>query len=192
MSLWLSNFDGMSEGPSASVAAWLEMPTSITEKAKASCHSVRLQVLSEQWVKNPPCTPLFKRGETPHGDCQKGADKVFVREIVMFCNEKPAWYAQTLIPEKTYERRAEQFKNLQERSISTILFTDPHIVRENFVYAYLTKSTSEYQEAIQYYRPNAQGPMPQGLWARKSVFRIDGEPLSIMEVFFPDIFGEGA
>lgn len=148
---------------------WLETRTSITNKAKAVCKKVNLQLLSERWE-------------------EKEGQHTFVREIVIFCNEKPAWYAQTLIPKKTYERREVQFNNLKTQSINTILFNDPDIVREDFVFAYLTSKTSEYRQAIQYYQKVVPStPLPDSLWARKSIFRIDGEPLVIMEIFFPNV-----
>ena len=133
---------------------------------------MRLTLLSERWEKQ-----------------QKHA--VFIREILMFCDEKPAWYAQTKIPERTYARRAEKFKHLQGNPLGSLLFSDPQIIREDFFYAYLTKSTQEYKQAMLYYTAYASSTMnlmPSFLWARKSVFRIEGEPLYLMEVFFPELF----
>ncbi len=168
MSLWLSSLDNMPVEPPASVLSWLETPTSITEKAKTSCHHVRLQLLGQQWHK-------------------VSGRSVFIREIVIYCDEEPAWYAQTLIPSKTYQLRADQFKNLQENPIGNILFSDPHITREDCFYAYLTPATKEYQEAMKH---NFSDTPPPGLWARKSIFLIDGEPLYIMEIFYPDFFSK--
>jgi chorismate--pyruvate lyase len=169
MSLWVSDLNTMQVEPSEVMQGWLQTTSSITNQAQALCYQTNLQLLNERWE-------------------EREGENTFVREILIFCNEKPAWYAQTLIPRKTYECRETQFNNLHTQPISTILFRDPNITRENFIYAYLTPSSSEYQQAIQYYKSSmASEHVPTGLWARKSIFRIDGEPLSIMEIFFPSV-----
>lgn len=169
MSLWVSDLNTIPVEPSKLMQGWLKTTSSITNKAKAACHQVNLQLLNEQWE-------------------EREGEATFVREILIFCDEKPAWYAQTLIPKKTYARRKSQFDSLKNQPISTILFTDSSITREKFVYAYLTPSSIEYQNAIAYYKKSMPfDSVPASLWGRKSIFRIDGEPLSIMEIFFPSV-----
>jgi chorismate lyase len=161
MMMWVSNFDAEVIKPPASVLAWMQTKTSITEQAKQHCGVVRLEVLNEQWEQEQ---------ETP----------MFVREINMYCDEKIAWYARTWIPQKTYNRRSEKFQSLQSQPLGKILYNDPDITRKDSVYAYLNSSMPEYQWSVKHY----SGVPPHYLWARKSIFQIDGEPLYLMEVFF--------
>lgn len=163
MNLWLINFDDVNVKPPESMWAWMQTKTSITEKARDSCQVVRLKLLKEDWEST-----------------------VFIREINLFCDEKIAWYARTWIPEKTYQRRSAQFKALHGRPLADILYNDPDITREDFVYAYLDPSTLEYQWAMKHYphKKDENTILPTHLWARKSVFLIDGEPLYLMEIFF--------
>ncbi len=165
MNLWLINFDDAVVKPPTETWEWMQTKTSITEKAKHECQSVRLELLDERWA---------------HHDDRFSGD-VFIREINMYCDEKLAWYARTKIPKKTYESRADKFKSLHGQPIAKILYNDPEITREDFVYAYLTPAMPEYQWAIKNAR---EKPLPDYLWARKSVFRIEGEPLYLMEIFF--------
>ena len=168
MTLWLSDLNTLSMEPPSVMEGWLKTSASITEKARGVCHEVRLQVLVERWE-----TIKY--------------NKNFVRKVLIFCYEKPAWYAQTLIPKETYQRREEQFKHLQNQAIGKILFNDPNIVRQHFVYAYLTPHNEDFHQAIQYYNMYGNSSiLLSGLWARKSIFLIDGQPLSIMEIFFPN------
>ncbi len=150
--------------PSAVMQGWLQTTTPITDKAKSLCHHVSLKLLNERWEK-------------------RNGTSLFVREILILCDEKPAWYAETLIPQTTYTHREAQFNSLNTCPINIILFNDPAIIREPFIYAYLLPENKEYQQAVQH----VKNIKPLSLWARKSVFRIDDEPLSIMEVFFHDV-----
>lgn len=145
---------------------WMQTKAPITEKAKKRCHDVRLELLNESWER-----------------------RVFFREINMYCDGQLAWYARTVIPEKTYELRAEKFKKLKTQPLGNILYHDPKIIREDFVYAYLDSSQKEYQWAMKHY-PISENK-PEYLWARKSVFQINGNPLYLTEIFFPNqvLFG---
>lgn len=168
MSLWLSNFNEVFLKPPALVWEWMATKTSLTEKAKTTYQTVHLQLLNEQWQ-----------------NIEK--TRVFIREINMLCDEKLGWYARTWIPRETYACRAEQFKQLKEKPLATILYHDAHIVRSDVVFANLHPSTMEYQWAIKHYEGKK---IPTSLWSRKSTFLIDWKPLYLMEAFFPDMFGE--
>lgn len=146
--------------PPESLWQLMQTRTSITEKAKQSCPSVRLELLSERWETTP---------NAPR----------FIREIYMWCDDRIGWYARAEIPQATYNKRAAQFDALHTQPLATILYNDSSITRSDFVYAYLTPSSPEYQWAVQ-----STTQKPDHLWARKSTFWIDEEPLYLLEVFF--------
>lgn len=145
--------------PPPSLWQWMQTNTSITERARAVCQTVHLDLLQEGWNNG-----------------------TFVREINMLCDGKLAWYARTWIPETTYRLRAKQFEQLQGHYLGSILFHDAGITRDKVTYIYLIPSMLEYQWAIKHMP--SDNPLPEYLWARRSVFLIDSEPLYLLEVFF--------
>lgn len=167
MSVWLPNFDSSSLKPNPVLWDWMQTRTSITEKAQSACQEVELKLLHEAWT------------------IKEDSLKVFIREINILCNGKVAWYARTEIPEITYNLRNDKFERLKEKPIGNILYHDPEITRGNFEYAYLNQNAHEYQWATNQFQPLNQPLNIKNLWARKSIFWIQKNPLYLLEVFFP-------
>ena len=145
--------------PPSKLQPWLKETGSLTLKAQRTCEHVEVKVLSEQWHKT-----------------------LFVRQILMMCNEEPWWYARTIIPKQTFSKRAATLQNLSNRPLGSILFTDPNI--QNIQRNIITQLSSEFEQNIVYPKAWRLGKK-QWLWGRASSYSIDNTLLYMNEIFLP-------
>jgi len=91
---------------------------------------------------------------------------VMLRQIFLKGDGVPWTFGRLVVPEQTYLQHAEKFDNLGERLLGeTLLHNNPAVERSPFEYALLG----------------------QGVWARRSVFTLEGAPLLLTEAFLPAI-----
>ena len=85
---------------------------------------------------------------------------------------------------KTYQQYAETFDNLGDRLIGeSLLYTNPKTTRRQFEFAKLAPEHPIYQDALSGIPSEKHG---ENLWARRSIFFIDTNPLMITETYLPD------
>lgn len=63
----------------------------------------------------------------------KPNERVFHREILTWDDQKPCWYARTIIPEQTLSRNFSFFHQLKEKSLGELIFNNPRIRRTQFI-----------------------------------------------------------
>ena len=96
-----------------------------------------------------------------------------VREVILWCDDKPIVYAQSWLPEQTIiDLRA--LADVGERPLGDIIFQQPGLVRGSI-------EVSEIDLAL------PQLALKQRCWARRSVFSLQQHPLLVSEVFLPAI-----
>ena len=78
-----------------SLAPWLLESGSLTARLKAYSTSFRLQVIAETAVDLPPFL---------QGCFAKPVQRCVRREVLMWCNEQPAVYAQSWLPETSMQQ----------------------------------------------------------------------------------------
>lgn len=144
--------------PPTLLRPWLEASGSLTKMAKARCASVHVKLLQTGWA----------------------PDACYHREILMLCDESPWWYAHTRIPASTFDKRADVFQDLGERSLGCLLFSDPHITRQSLRFFEVSFASSLYQQAACFVTLDHDR-----LWARESVYHVEGQPLYLLELFLP-------
>lgn len=142
---------------------WLECETSLTERAKCFCSSVDVSLLSQEWQ-----------------------DDEFTREILMICDGKPWWYAYTSIPSATFKKKEHAFLTLGERPLGRLIFSDPDFIRYKSIFYPIEAHDSYYVKMGQWVKPQLD---KHCLWAKKSEYRVLGEPLLLVEIFLPDVGG---
>lgn len=146
--------------PPQALRPWLDATGSITQMAKQCCESVRVKLLHTAW----------DEASSYH------------REILMLCDETPWWYAHTHLPQETFQQRASLFQGLGDNSLGCVLFSDPNISRQSLQYFEVGCDDPAYQKAARFITIECER-----LWARESVYHIEGLPLYLLEVFLPDM-----
>jgi len=54
---------------------------------------------------------------------------VLHREIIMYGDNTPCWYARTIIPEATYQAEEQTFAELEHKTLGDIIYHHPNITR---------------------------------------------------------------
>lgn len=107
--------------PTESQNFWLNYGLSLTEELKSQSGEAELEVLSQTWTQ-PNWWDKFTLGlsDAP----------LIHRDILMFSQQIPCWFARTIIPEDTYNKNRAIFDRLAEESLGCIVFNEPTIKRE--------------------------------------------------------------
>ena len=90
-----------------------------------------------------------------------------IREVQLLGNNEVWVYARSIIPSSTMTGRERQLSHVGNRSLGTVLFTDPTMRRGPLLITRLTLTNQ------------------QTVWARRSTFFLSGRPLLVCEVFLP-------
>ena len=147
----------------AGLSPWLLENASLTARLKRHCQQFRVQLLQEQRA----ALPDFLQSLLPDTAMAQ------VREVILWCDDKPIVYAQSWLPEQTiHDLRA--LADVGERPLGDIIFQQPGLVRGPI-------EVSEIELAL----PQLAGK--QYCWARRSVFSLQQHPLLVSEVFLPAI-----
>jgi chorismate--pyruvate lyase len=167
---WLDAAGLVRAGVPAPQRAWLEWSDLLTAALRrASGPGFRLTLLRERPVVLEP-QERARMG---------GADgRAFAREIVMGDDSCAYVFARTLVPEQTLSAHP-WLGSLGEASLGERLRQDGQPRREPFRFL-LLDAADPWLGSL---RVEARSPV----WARHSVFRLAGGPLSVLEAFLPDI-----
>lgn len=169
---------------------WLLDDGSLTRRLRALCPGrFRVRILHQGWD-----TPLIN--EAQHLGIRLH-QRVFRREVVLYCAERAMVYARTVIPARTLKGRLSRLAKLGEKPLGEILFTDPHIQRREFEIARLQPGELLFSEALeamaaaQRVIPAQPSPI-NTIWARRSTFAYHNKRLLVSEIFLPHAeFGYG-
>jgi chorismate--pyruvate lyase len=98
-------------------------------------------------------------------DC--ASDEIKLREVILFCNDAPLVFAQTIIPVETISNGFEQLGNLGNKPLGDILFEKDIFTKDKVVYALFENASRLY-------------------WGRKTKYLVKGYKFSVMEIFLID------
>lgn len=105
--------------------------------------------------------------------------KMLVREVVLQGRGENWVFARSLIPYSSLNGKLKALRNLDNRPLGALLFQDPDMTREPIEVAAIT-ANNHYVDSD--YLNTDDGQM----WGRRSLFRLQGNPLLVSEVFLPD------
>ena len=97
----------------------------------------------------------------------KNRQAALIREVELLGNEQVYVLARTVIPASTLTGKYQQLATLGNKSLGSVLFSDPSMRRGTFQICQLRLDNGE------------------KVWARRSVFYLSGKPLLVCEVFLP-------
>lgn len=147
--------------------AWLMDDESLTGKLVAlSGGDFRVQVLS-QGMARPQWSECRALGMAPRR-------LALVREVLLYGNDQPWVFARSVIPLCTLTGRLRCLRRLDNRPLGAFLFAQPGLSRGPIAVSCIDHQHRYLPERVQGRRP---------AWGRRSVFRVDGKPLLVSEVF---------
>ncbi len=135
----------------------------------------KVDLLKQEW-----CYPHYQEAKLLNIPLRQNA---LIREVYLSCQNKIWMYAKTTFPSYLFTGKTTHLlTELDQRPLGKLLFRDPTMRRTEFELVLLKPHHEEYQWAIQRYAA------PDSLWARRSIFWLQGKPLLLMEVFFSGFF----
>lgn len=152
-----------SQKPSEALQAWLLDSGSFIQRLKQNNLRPQIVVLRQAWLLPEPaeavCLNLGSR------------QAVFVREVEIREGRRPLMFARTVIPAKALTGRERLLAHLGTRSLGSVLFSYPDLVRSPFDFTLCRLPQYASSE----------------LWERQSVFTINAKLILLREIYLPDL-----
>lgn len=155
------------------VQNWLKTPGSLTARLKSQCPNLEVVVLSEQFE-----VPLLSESQKLGLQYNEEA---WVRCVALKCQNHNWIYARTIIPDLNPQNPWQELKSLGNKPLGEVLFDMPSIKRSPFEFS---KDTLAYWPYLMNHLNN-QTLAYKPSFARRSVFKQNGAPLLLTEVFLP-------
>ena len=160
---------------SVGLSDWLFDTGSLTQRLRQICPAqFRVRLLRQHWGR-----PLIN--ET----CALGLERqgfVWIREVQLLCREQPWVFARTLIPPSSLQGRVRRLTRLGTRPLGEVLFTDPGAARGEVEVASIHRGQRLHRRAF-----GDRSETADVIWGRRSVFRLDRQPLLVCEIFLPTL-----
>ncbi|GAA6171404.1 chorismate lyase [Colwellia sp. KU-HH00111] len=154
--------------------SWLLDPNSLTARLKSHCQHFRVELLGQQVERcqSNEAVALIKPNE-----------QVLVREVLLFCDDKPQVFARSLLPLSSLTGAEQALANLGTQSLGQVLFNSPSLERQAIEVAEFDQNSSVAQLA-----KDLALKVENNLWGRRSIFVLENKPLMVAEVFLPEAF----
>jgi len=153
---------------------WLLDPNSLTARLKSHCQQFRVELLGQQ-VESCHANDTF-------ADITVG-EAVLVREVLLYCDEKPQVFARSLLPLSSLTGAEQALANLGTQSLGQVLFNNPSLQRQAIEVA----EFDEYSAVVKL-ADDLHLDTKHTLWGRRSIFILENKPLMVAEVFLPGAF----
>jgi chorismate--pyruvate lyase len=138
-------------------------------------------------VKEPRVEVLSQTWEFPTLDEKQILDippRVYalVREVLIVSDKKQWMFARTVFPVNTLTGQQQQLARLKNRSLGSVIFKDPTMMRSEFELACITPGGPWHQKIKTHAALSTEI-----VWARRSVIHVQQKPLLLTEVFLPQM-----
>ncbi len=110
------------------------------------------------------------------------SQRATIREVVLHGAAQPLIFAHTVIPEEGMRGPWRSLHGLGNRPLGEALFADPRIKRFPLRYRRLNRHHPLHRAARA-----RLGGLPDQLWARRSLFALEGMPIMVTEIFLPGV-----
>jgi chorismate lyase len=150
------------------------MTSAITPQLACSKSNVRMEKLAQAWV----CPNWWESHVT-----NIFTELLIRRDILMLADDKPCWFARTMIPDSTYERAPDFFDRLQQEPLANLIFNEPRVERI-LLHSYgIDEKNLEYHWLQPAWRLSHQA-----LWMRLCTFSLDRRSrFYLAEIFLPSL-----
>ena len=143
---------------------WLLGQGSLTAQLKKHCKDFRLELITEHWQSLPDF--LQQQWQQSQG---------LKRDVILWCDGKACIYAQSWLPESTLEQ-LEPLARLGAQPLGEYIFQHGSLERGPIDVALLNAGLQLPVLGVQ-----------NELWARRSVFSVQQQPLLVQEIFLPGV-----
>jgi chorismate--pyruvate lyase len=153
---------------------WLSDRGSLTQRLKARHAEFRVYPVARGFARPFPdeVQVLSLRPQT----------QAYVRDVLLFGDGRARVFAHSVLPRTALRGVWSGITHLGTKPLGEALFTDPRIQRLGLSMRRLDARHPLYRAARRHIRLDTRH-----LWARRSVFCLDGRPLLVTEVFLPAI-----
>ncbi len=163
--------------PPTALTPWLTQKGSITDQLKALTHHTRLEVLNHTW--EAPDSWDLNTLKLPKDS------KTLHREIIMWADKAPCWYARTILPHAVYDAEAALFDQLKTTPLGELIHHHKEIHRTQITPYEMHPEMPEYhylKKALKQNTPKSP------LWGRLSTFTIRKQfDFYLLEILLPDL-----
>ncbi|MCB1935212.1 MAG: chorismate lyase [Nitrosomonas sp.] len=159
---------------SPQIRFWLQDRGSLTRRIQERCEQFYVE-------------PVFQQLTRIYGDewikmKVRSDELAMVREVYLYCCDKPVVFAHSVIPRPGLRGAWRALSGLGNRSLGSMLFRNPRIKRTPLEFKKIGSGHFLYDRAV-----TRLTTLPAHLWARRSLFTLQGQSILVTEVFLPDI-----
>ena len=104
----------------------------------------------------------------------RNREKALIREVYLLCHGQKMVYARSIMPRQSLHGRLAFLKKLQNTSLGSLLFKDPHLSRGEFEICHIKQP-----------HPRIHDSGKIALYGRRSVFKLYQQPILVSEFFLP-------
>ncbi len=151
--------------------------SSLTDKLKALVAHTHLEVLNNTWEQSD---------EWDHQTLKLPLNtEVLHRDIIMWAENQPCWYARTILPQSVYHIEKALFDSLKTKALGELIHHHPDIKRTEIIPYPIHTHMPEFnylKKALKQNTPN------KTLWGRISTFTIRAQfDFYLLEIFLPGL-----
>lgn len=155
---------------------WLFRPGALTAGLR-QVGQVRLRVLAE-YADGAPADEALAMGIAP-------GSPVWIREVLMSVNGVDSVPARSLTPLRASHGAWQGMRRLLTRPLADMLYHDSTVIRSPFACRRLASPVPFYATARDVLPTDGHAQDANRVWARRSVFWRQGQPLLVAECFLP-------
>jgi chorismate lyase len=153
---------------------WLNDRGSLTRRLQAHCPDFSVRALHQRLDK--PC-----RDELAFIESRR-MELALMREVYLFCRETPVVFAHSVLKRRNLRGAWCRIGRQRVKPLGAALFANPLVKRTPLYFKKLAPHHELYLRACRLLKT-----LPNYLWARRSVFILQGRPIMVTEVFRPGI-----
>jgi len=153
---------------------WLTARGSLTWRIVERSATFRVEKIAQRF-RIPNEDEYFALGRPTH-------KRALVREVILHADGKPVVLAHSIAARRDLSGAWRALRGLGNRPLAEMLFTDPLVRRSPIEYSRVDSRHPLWRRARQVF-----GRTFPPLWVRRSLFRKQGRPLMVTEVFLPAI-----
>ena len=112
----------------------------------------------------------------------KASQHTLVREVLLMGNIQPVVFAHSVLPRASLRGTWNGLGRLGNKPLGATLFANPVVKRTPLSYKKLSSNHALFQHAVAHLTIK-----PTCLWARRSVFSLNGAKILVTEVFLPQL-----
>ncbi|SOD40440.1 chorismate--pyruvate lyase family protein [Nitrosovibrio sp. Nv4] len=171
------------------LSSWHPVPSSVSTRARGWLQNrgSLTQLIQQRCCREFSVKPVFQSLAKACGDelavmNLRRNELALVREVYLYCGSTPVVFAHSVVARKDLRGAWRGLSGLGNKSLGTVLFTNPVIKRTALRFKRLNSAHPLFSRACRGLQAK-----PPGLWARRSLFSLHGQSILVTEVFLPSI-----